>query len=69
MTEKQFHFLKSLLIEAGLAHPVFGLRSDGRKFCGLPASATSWEAMRERMTSREASQAISELLARRGEKK
>lgn len=61
MTDKQFSYLKSLLVARGHAHPVHGLRASGKKLCGVPNSAVAWDAFRKRLDTAEASRIIDQL--------
>jgi hypothetical protein len=61
ITEKQFNYLKSLLVNKGHAHPIYGLRQSGKDFCGVPRSAMSWDGLKRSLTVREASNLIDRL--------
>ena len=60
-TPKQLSFLKSLLIQAGHAHPKFGLRQSGKEVCGVARSQMSWDGLAKALTARQASDLIAAL--------
>lgn len=61
MTDKQFSYLKSLLVRDGHAHPTTGLRQSGKDICGVPRSAMSWSGLRAHLSSKDASRVIGKL--------